>query len=427
MKSDNINSIIFVCVLILFVLVSFVPFNYLQHIKVFNVPFYYIYIGGFVLFLTLLTWFNDNFKINMYDRWLLILCLGFLLSLISSVDKSMTLQTTGSFVLRGIAVSFIASRVINSDKRWRSLLIGAISIVSVVCLIGLVEYLTGKIPIWHNLYILHNTHYIRTVNPYWRGGIASTIGYSTPLGAYLVLFLPLSLLVIRQNRLIFYYIPFILIMFAIIFSFARSAYLASIVCLVWYFFSKGNYRLNKKSVFVLVLLIFVSGIIFAFSPRTNLIYTRRLTFAKLSEEISYDAHRIGSLKTTFNILKEKPFFGVGLGNYAKVRGIYWLGNQGDNIKTPDSIYLSLFCETGIIGTSIFLLFILRCILFLWRGYTVSEDMSLLAVLIGIVGFLICSIAGEFFGWMAPQYAFWMLLGAGMGMANMKVADKIKQV
>jgi O-antigen ligase len=157
-------------------------------------------------------------------------------------------------------------------------------------------------------------------------------------------------------------------------------------------------------------------LIFAFSPKVRITVARRFNPKQLKKDVC-QSHRIASFKTTLNILKKKPLFGVGLGNYPKVHDIYRDKQTDSGIKTTDNLYLSMFCEIGIVGTVIFLIFIFRSVYCLWIGYKVSGDMTILVILIGIVGFLICSIAGEFFGWLAPQFAFWLLLGAGIGLSR----------
>jgi hypothetical protein len=113
------------------------------------------------------------------------------------------------------------------------------------------------------------------------------------------------------------------------------------------------------------------------------------------------------------VFREHPIFGVGLGNYP----FYYselVGSPTIVLATTFSLYFRLLTELGIIGTSLFLMFVATA---LWRLLKVikrSSDRMLrpfaVAALISIVGVMIARVGLD--GLYTDSY-IWVMLGVGV--------------
>ncbi|MDD5687524.1 MAG: O-antigen ligase family protein [Elusimicrobia bacterium] len=399
MNTNKLNYLIFYLFIFLFFVVSLVPFQILD-IRFLNFPFHYYFIGIFVFLLLILS-IIQSFYISTFDKWIIFVILGFSLSLISSINRIHTIRVLSGFLLKGICIAYITERISHykSESAIKILLICA----SLVASFGLTEYFFK----WDL--------YPRPRNwPYFM--IRSTIGNPLPFAAYLVLFFPLSVWYLENERKIIKYLPFLLITFAIIFSFSRSSWI-SLFCVIIIFYSDRqnlkNVKKNIRYIIILIIVIFASFVLMTKPVKEYFNYkfnVKMFNSAYLGNRLSF-RHRLKSYKTTLNIIKDYPFFGVGLGNYPKIHEKYMVEGVRRDIKTPDNMYLRLLCDIGIVGTTVFFISIGYWMLQLWKS---RNNILILAIFSGLAGFLINQTMADLMLWTAPQFAFWMLLGYGVG-------------
>ena len=416
-KIGRVDESLFYILLGLFLILSLVPFPYLHHIKVFDFPLHYSIVGGGVFLLVILSWWQKDMRFIFFDKYLIVLFIGFSLSLIASIDRLNTFKTLISFFLRGLGVSFIAVRIVDSNKKREILIRVLLWGSSLVCLLGLVEFFMGYNPIFHRLYLSYSGLYKEILN--FRSGMASTIGHPVALAAYLVLFFPLALRVGQNKKSLFAFIPFFLVVATIIFSFTRGAWIITTIMFILYFLKKeyrpSNIAFTRK-IFKRILFGSAVFLIIIFScfffPRARQSFIDRVNFKIIKSDILY-SHRAGSYRTTLNILRKFPFFGVGMGNYPLVHRLYRDSQTVDYLETPDNMYLRLLSETGIIGTLAFLLFIVSCLNRLLMSFRSASDFGW-ALTCGIIGFLLNLFTADLFYWLVPQFTFWLLLGVGVG-------------
>ncbi len=402
-KKKEIDELKFLLLITIFFVISLVPLSFLS-IKCLGMPFHYILVGGVVLFLVVVSWLIDK-KLTLFDKGLLIIMVGFSLSLVSSIDRIYTIRTLGSFFLRGISIAYISARIFNRDNYWKTKILLLIC-ASLVSFVGLIDFFFHWNP--YDKWVIALLNYSLTP----RSGMASTIGHPLVLGAYLVLFLPLSISVYIQDKkkLNFNIIPLLLISTSIMFTFSRSSWISAIVAFVIYCSLKKNFNklLKNWKICVAICIVMISPL-FIFSKLRNTFFMRA-NIKELSEEI-FASHRAASYKTTWNILSDYPFFGVGFGNYPSVHENYCVEGAVAFIKTPDNIYLRFMCETGVIGITVFLIFIFYWFRRLWQN---RSDPFIFAVFIGLIAFMINQMAADLFYWLAPNFTFWMLFGIGIG-------------
>jgi putative inorganic carbon (HCO3(-)) transporter len=200
------------------------------------------------------------------------------------------------------------------------------------------------------------------------------------LATYLVVWLPLVLVsIIKENgicRRVIYITCFGLGCVALVFTFSRGGWLsfisAILLILMYYLFKRSNIPPSKKIV-VTVSLCFVTALIIA--P----------FYGAIQDRLSRDDYGSGRARfnlanDAFQLIKEKPAAGRGLGFYEDFKPI-----------PPHNIYLQTAAEMGIIGLFLFAMVI---IIFLRQGYlairNADRDMSLsaLGLVAGLCGFCI---------------------------------------
>ncbi|MEW6040897.1 MAG: O-antigen ligase family protein, partial [Elusimicrobiota bacterium] len=128
-----------------------------------------------------------------------------------------------------------------------------------------------------------------------------------------------------------------------------------------------------------------------------------------------------SYKTTLNILKKYPLFGIGFGNYPFAHTTFRSQDADAKVATPDNMYLRFLCETGIIGTGVFFVFIGY---WMYKIYKVAKNDSLIwAFFAGLISFLINLMAADLFLWLPLQISFWMVFGLCVSLADKKADIK----
>lgn len=123
--------------------------------------------------------------------------------------------------------------------------------------------------------------------------------------------------------------------------------------------TKVALRLALLAAFILFLSLFVD--------LDKLAFLSRLLFAQKAASF-----RIGLWIKSFAIFRAYPWTGVGYENFSKVvlsfiQGGFWTTNQGVTVYNhPESGYLKILCETGIIGFLLFTFFVVTILIQYWR-------------------------------------------------------------
>lgn len=397
-KSKALNSVIYYSFIFLFFSVSLVPFNILE-IKIASIPVHYVYIGGFAVLLTVLS-FLQNPKLTLFDKWLIFIVIGFSLSLLTSIDRIHSIRVLVGFFTKGICVAFITERIFKYNKK--AIVSFLLLCASIVALFGFIE-----------LFFVWNPYF--KVVPDTRI-MYSTIGNPLVFGVFLIPFIPLSIWFFKESKKFLKIIPFILVVFSILFSFSRISWITLFCVIIIYFSKKESFKKLKRNwIYVIILamlfllpIFLVSSFRGIFSYRFNITHLKSLSFIE----------RVEAYKITRNILKDYPLFGVGFGNYPKIYPKYKMEHNWPDLPTADNMYLRLLCDTGIIGLVTFLGFIIYWMHKLWES---RDNPVVWAIFCGLVGFSINQLTADLFFWTAPQFAFWTMLGMGVGISG--ISDK----
>jgi len=119
------------------------------------------------------------------------------------------------------------------------------------------------------------------------------------------------------------------------------------------------------------------------------------------------------LVTSARMLASAPIFGVGIGRYhershefmpPQLRAIYPYENA-------HNYFAQQFAELGIVGGVLFLWLIAAGLLQGWRGVRAEVEPALLAILAGVVGYLLTCITGHPLLVAEAALPFWVLFGA----------------
>jgi len=148
--------------------------------------------------------------------------------------------------------------------------------------------------------------------------------------------------------------PLVILTTALFFTFSRAAWIALIVCLLFYLFINLKNKLIFQKIITLSFICFLVPVIFSF------IYLP-LSKARISGdgrlEVKSSVERVESFSESFKIIKNYPFFGAGPGNYTLAVHNTIDPNRASFLYQPaHNIYLLLLSEIGILSFSVLLLF-----------------------------------------------------------------------
>jgi len=167
----------------------------------------------------------------------------------------------------------------------------------------------------------------------------------------------------------------------LILSKTRSAWFGAIAFIIFLIIFKR--KLILPFVFTIIILssIFIKTII------------ARLNFETIANDYRWDYWTIG-----LKLLKEKPFFGHGLGIYEKAFTKYGLipPSPYEHVGHPHNIYIQLLVNVGLIGTAIFLLFVSLIFYFGIKRYLISKDYYIILTLGACLAYLVSAFSNASF-------------------------------
>lgn len=286
----------------------------------------------------------------------------------------------------------------------------------ILVLVGLVEFIFRKNFIYE--YLIVNPYYYRFI--YFQPRIMSTLLHPAVLGSYFVACLPFSffLATTAKTRLPRYFGIFcaILYILGVVLTFSRGSMLGIIVAF-WIYFLKNKKKLFLKIFFTCLAILFIISSLFVKNPTFQ-----RFGWNGLIKDRIY-AYRIERAYITYKILKDHPFFGLGLNNLRFLFDKYQETPFGFPLeyKIADNMYLTILAETGIAGFLAFMgfiIFLLRRAFIYMRLTKEPETKQLVTALIaGIAGLMINMVTYELLYWTTPLFLFWILTAMTMAVTR----------
>jgi len=209
---------------------------------------------------------------------------------------------------------------------------------------------------------------------------------------------------------------------------------ASIVCILTIFFTYSRngfvtlvftigllFIMHRPKVVSIAVMVILSFVLFQFLPIS---YTERITslfqFTSSNSpqqisDISFRG-RLSENIAAWRMFQDNPLFGVGLDNFQVNYQSYsrQIGLDERRVeRTPASFYLELLSEQGLIGTLVFLLFMVIVFRNLWKAWRLFQSLGMkneeyitLAFLSGLAGYMVFYISKN----SAYPNVFWVLLG-----------------
>lgn len=252
----------------------------------------------------------------------------------------------------------------------------------------------------------------------------STLGGPTYLGAYLVLMLPLGLSLIfaprfpRQLRALSA-ASSLLILLALMFTFARSAWLAVLIAVLFLVILNVRAIFSKKYAAILLIMILLTSASFiAFGKSSP--YVERAKSAFNLTKHSSGGIRLYLWRHTLDIIKARPVFGWGLETFSLVFPRYidieWEQTVRRDFPT-DRVHNDLLQMAASIGVPgmiayamIFLLFFIAGFMALRKIQDISQSRLLSGLMSGVLAYI---VQMQFnFSIIDVTPIFWIFLGAG---------------
>ena len=226
------------------------------------------------------------------------------------------------FFLYLFIINFLKEKEIDAFLKW------VFVVAAVAALIGIVQFFKSGF------------NYLKTT---------STFQQHNPFAAYLGMLLPIPLSLffhVRREKRIFWGISFFILFLGLICCFSRGAWLGFGVAFLLLFFL-GRFK-KRGLLYFIIPVCLVFGIFLSLSP-----VKRTQRFKQFFSDSAARA-RVDYFKIGLKMIKDKPIFGQGAGNYALFLPRY--------VPRPDecmkchlhNLYLQIAVETGVIGLLSFL-------------------------------------------------------------------------
>jgi len=208
-----------------------------------------------------------------------------------------------------------------------------------------VSALVGFYAIWQH-YFGMDLYRNKLLEP--RGEVFLSLGlfdhHLTFGGYYMLTFLLASVIFLNVKRSgVFRIIDFlapIVLGFSLVFSYARSAWLGAVAGVLAFGFLKGG-----KFIWFLILgMIFLCLLVYVIEPTS----WERIGEIDLSKD-KPESTRIRLWQTSINMIKDKPIWGIGLGNFSKLFDRYKMEGVYDTTCHPHNDFLNVAVNSGILG------------------------------------------------------------------------------
>jgi O-antigen ligase len=250
---------------------------------------------------------------------------------------------------------------------------------------------------------------------WWSGTVspvASTLGISTLLGAYLILVIPFTLALGSKvwgnetgNQAIYLTI-FSLQILCLVLTMARAAVLACVVELVlfWWLYSSGK-TFQRRALLamliaaagtLLILFVYYRGAVLFPRPTESVTTERLIQMRRASNTI-----RLVMWERTISLVPAAWLFGYGPATFHQVYNVAYPPNMDPEIINmtaidPHNIFLQHLLSLGIVGVGVFLWIIItffRMMLFLYRRPMTNEAAGrertiVIAIICAAIGYLL---------------------------------------
>ncbi len=234
-----------------------------------------------------------------------------------------------------LLIFFLMVNNLEGEEKIRKLFRILISVSTLVALYAIWQHYTGL-----------DLYRGRTLEP--RGGVFLSLGlfdhHLTFGGYYMLVFLLSSAFLLGVRRSgwakVMDLVSPIVIGLALVFSYARSAWLGAVSGI----FTLGLLRGRKFAILLLVGLVLLCLLVYVIEP-TSWDRIKEISLSKDKPEST----RIRLWLTSINMIKDKPIWGVGLGNFNRLFDRYKVEGFYDTTCHPHNDFLNVAVNSGILG------------------------------------------------------------------------------
>lgn len=364
-----------------------------------------------VIFSILILIFKRSFEFKKFffrpllSYIILLLILGF--SLLRSTNISFSISVFFVLIFP-ILIFTIASNTINNRNEVKITINFLILSGFVQSLIILYQYFT-----FNSFQILY--------------GLEGSMGNSNRVASFLLFSIVLSLILLIKKRKISlnFFIIFLFQFIAILLTKSRGAWvsLALItIILVLIYLLKKNFisRFLKVTLYISFLSIITINILP--SETTESIIAQVESINNLEDRSSSD--RIYMWRSAYDMFNENPIFGKGVGNYYNLYPYYRYIGADLRSTSAHSNYIMLLTEAGIIGTTLYLLFLISLIRISYKTILINEEKNYRIILIlSWMSFLIQGITNHNMYVVRSSQLFWLLTALILIFSKEKLNEK----
>jgi len=314
---------------------------------------------------------------NCFRNMKLVYCyIPFVLCIMLSAMKSIELSLTMKEIVRWlelIVIYCLTINLINDDKKMRVILCSMFLTMAMVSVFGIIT-------MWNLGYDIVRTK--------------SFFGNANPLAGYANLIIPVSfgmlMMSVRLWEKITLGIFTVLSIIIWILTYSRSAWFSLILTMILVF---SLAKIKKRGFLVLVVFFAISVIAILLLPsniniKGRFMETTTLNAAKVSLETRAMGYPIG-----FNMVKDDLILGIGIGNYPllikKYTKVYELAHYLQVYELTrhhlHNLYLQLFVETGFMGLSAFVFWLVCIVKYLVNSLKSLENSRHYWLFVGLMG------------------------------------------
>ncbi len=426
--------------------ISLVPFYYLQPLSLERISFHFFKFLPFLFCVFLMAtrliavrrWGEIVDKTDWAIGVYLLFCC---LSLVGADYPAIGTGKLFYYSVTGVGMFYIGrsfdAGVLYKILRWVACFGG------VVAVYGLISYLTGVDFLWGQWY--DSTHYYGEKNR-----LSSMLGNPIILGGFICLTAPIlfgeALIVHTDLRRALLLTGVVTAAISLVLTISRSAWIAAIFMIALRLGLSRHWRIAAKKsiqagIGVVVIALLVEPVVNRMFPG-NIARTATYIGDRVASTRFEDANIRGRLKL-FEIaaaeIASQPLAGLGFGNFTRVfterhQRTYQLDmGIATQIHTTENMYLMFAVETGVVSLAAVLFFWYKRLAGLHRVFSTTQDrqqrLVLLAVFVGVCGFLLQILVWDGLNQPATRILFWSLLGAACGIARdySRPTDHIRSV
>lgn len=396
----NIDSIIFVNILLLILCITFMQSDTIGMLAIFI---------NILTFIKILVKPNERFEITLSETFLLIF---FLLVIISvSASSLFYLSLKGffkTFTYLGFYVSLIHYFKDNINKI-KYVILAILVSLSFETIIAMLQNFANvsEISGWQDTSRLNPeeimTRVYGTLKPY----------NPNLFGGYLLAIIPTTLVlpIFNKKFSILSSIFAILSILALIYTACRGAYIGlffQILSLLVIVYLKISNQIKKK---FLAFISLISIPIITFLLSTTAIRARILSIFAMRSDSS-NSFRFNVYNSCLNMLKDNWLLGIGVGNqnFREIYGLYM--KTGFDALSAYNIYLELAVESGIFALISFLSFVfinlINSIKYILKN-NLENSLLVLIALLSIIGILFHGFVDTVFFRPQIQFIFWIMI------------------